>query len=103
MSGTPFEKLVRDKTPEILTKKGVPHEVRVADSVEYKTELIKKLSEETAEFCIDGEIEEFADVLEVVEALRKLPEYKEVEKMQNNKREEKGAFEKRFIVKGNKE
>jgi len=103
MNGEPFHKLVRDRIPEILKRKGVSHEVRVADEKEFKIELIKKLSEEAAEFLVAGEIGELADVIEVVESLKTLPDYKEVEKVRNQKREEKGGFEKRFIVKGNKE
>ena len=50
----------------------------------------------------EGSIEELADVLEVVDALRTLPEYAEVATVQNQKREERGGFLKRFILKGEK-
>ncbi len=45
-----YNKLVRDKIPQILDKKGVPYEKRIASENEYKTELIKKLLEEAREF-----------------------------------------------------
>lgn len=99
---TEYNKLVRDKIPEWLDSKGVSYEKRIADEVEYKVELIKKLQEEVDEFKEAGDIEELADVLEVVEALRGLPEYTEVEKVRLEKLKEKGGFEQRIILKGEK-
>lgn len=97
-----YNKLVRDRIPEILDKKGVPYEKRVANDFEYKEELIKKLEEEIVEFKEAGSVEELADILEVVDALKKLPEYANVLDVQKTKREEKGGFEKRLIVSGEK-
>ncbi len=97
-----FNKLVRDKIPEILDVKGVPYEKRIASPEEYKAELIKKLSEEVEEFKGALSVEELADVVEVVEALKNLPEYSDVESIRIKKREERGAFEQRIILKGEK-
>ncbi|HRH27087.1 MAG TPA: nucleoside triphosphate pyrophosphohydrolase [Parcubacteria group bacterium] len=97
-----YNKLVRDKIPEILDGKGVPYEKKVANDTEYKEELIKKLEEEIVEFKEAGSVEELADILEVVDALKKLPEYANVLDVQKTKREEKGGFEKRLIVSGEK-
>ncbi len=72
-----YNKLVRDKIPEILDEKGVSYEKRIASPEEYRIKLIKKLAEEVKEFQEAGNLEELADVMEVVEALKKLPEYKE--------------------------
>ena len=97
-----YSKLVRDRVPEILDGKGVPYEKRVASPEEYKQELIKKLSEEAAEFSEAGDPEELADVLEVIEALKKLPEYREVEKLRLEKLSERGGFNEKIILKGEK-
>lgn len=97
-----YEKLVRDRIPEILDAKGVLYEKRIADDGEYRAELIKKLVEEAHEFEEEGSIEELADVLEVVDALRSLPGYAQVASVQERKREERGGFLKRFILKGEK-
>ncbi len=97
-----YNKLVRDKIPEILDQKGISYEKRVASPEEYKAELIKKLTEEVKEFSDEGDPEELADVVEVIEALKKLPSYKNIEVLRNKKREERGGFEERFIVKGQK-
>ena len=97
-----YNKLVRDKIPEILDKKGISYEKRVASGEEYKVELIKKLEEEAGEFSNAGDSEELADVIEVLEALKKLPDYKNVEELRRKKFEEKGGFTQRIIVKGEK-
>lgn len=100
---THYNKLVRDKIPEILDAKGVLYEKRIASPDEYKEELIKKLGEEWEEFQVAGDIEELADVLEVIEALKQLPEYADVEMVRLKKLEERGGFEGRVILKGEKE
>ena len=97
-----YNKLVRDNIPDILDKKGIPYEKRVASPEEYQQELIKKLIEEVAEFSLAGEVEELADVLEVIEALRELPTYTNVDLIKLKKVTEKGSFKKRIILKGEK-
>lgn len=99
---TPYRKLVRDHIPAQLDAKGIPYKKHVADDAEYRLELIRKLQEEATEFSEAGAVEELADVLEVVDALRSLPEYAEVSNIQETKRAEKGAFNDRFIVEGEK-
>lgn len=98
-----YNKLVRDRIPKILDEKGIPYEERTALPEEYKAELIKKLDEEVKEFAEAGDLEELADVIEVIEAIKNLPEYAEVEATRQKKREERGGFEKRIILKGQKE
>ena len=97
-----YTKLVRDNIPDILDQKGVPYEKRIASAEEYKTELIKKLNEEVLEFTDAGAPEELADVLEVIEALKQLPDYAEAEELRKRKAVERGAFNKRIILKGQK-
>lgn len=99
---TKYNKLVRDKIPEILDEKNIPYEKRIADDKEYKNELIKKLLEETNEFIETPTEEELADIIEVIESLKKLSEYSNVEEARLNKKEERGGFEKRIILKGEK-
>lgn len=97
-----YNKLVRDKIPEILDGRGVSYEKRIASPEEYRGELIKKLSEEVNEFTEAGDPGELADVLEVIEALRKLPEYRGVEELRLKKLEERGGFDEKIILKGEK-
>lgn len=99
---TPYRKLVRDNIPAHLDAKGIPYKRHVADDAEYRLELIRKLQEETAEFSEAGAVEELADVMEVIDALCALPEYAHVIAVQKAKRAEKGAFNNRYIVSGEK-
>lgn len=97
-----YNKLVRDKIPDILDAKNISYEKRIASDDEYRAELIKKLVEEAQEFAEVGSPEELADVLEVIEALKTLPDYKNVEELKSKKREERGGFTERIILKGQK-
>lgn len=97
-----YNKLVRDRIPEILDRKGVAYEKRIASPEEYKIELIKKLNEEISEFSEDPSSEELADIIEVVEALKKLPDYADVGEVRKKKAEDRGAFAGRIILKGEK-
>ena len=97
-----YEKLVRDNIPNILDQKGVIYEKRVASPEEFKRELIRKLQEEVGEFAENGDVTELADVIEVVEALKKLPGYEYVEKIRTKKLVECGGFDQKLILKGEK-
>lgn len=97
-----YRKLVRDNIPEILDAKGVAYTRHTADEEEYKKELVAKLVEECAEFAEATSVEELADVLEVLKALQALPEYFDLEDVCLEKRTERGAFEKRIILEGEK-
>lgn len=99
---TKYNKLVRDKIPEFLDSKSISYEKRIADDKEYKTELIKKLKEEIQEFTEAENTEELADILEVINAILKLPEFSDTEEVRKKKLAEKGGFEKRIILKGEK-
>ena len=64
-----FNKLVRDKIPELIRNQGEVPEIRILSDEEYSDALAQKLNEETAEFQKDKNLEELADILEVVYAL----------------------------------
>ena len=64
-----FNKLVRDKIPQIIKSHGQNPQTRTLDDVEYITCLEAKLDEEVQEYHQDKTIEELADILEVVYAL----------------------------------
>lgn len=98
-------KLVRDRIPEIIESKGEMADFYVADEQEYFQRLKEKLSEEAIELatCTDAlsAMEEMADVLEVLEAVR---EYwgileKDVVSAKENKKQKRGGFAKRYILK----
>ena len=97
-----YNKLVRDKIPEMLDSKGISYEKRIASDDEYKIELIKKLDEEVKEFLEENITEELADIIEVVEALKRLHEYSDVEEVRIQKLKDRGGFDKKIILKGEK-
>ena len=65
-----FDKLVRDRIPEIIEENDETPIVSTAAGEEYTERLVEKLQEEVAEYAESREVEELADVLEVVHALR---------------------------------
>lgn len=69
-----YDKLVRDRIPEIIKEKGRTCKFRIADTKEYRQKLMEKLQEETSEFLETPCVEELADIQEVIDAL--LVEYK---------------------------
>lgn len=66
---TVYNKLVRDKIPAIIRTKGEKPNIRILEEGEYTCLLEKKLDEEVEEFHQDKNLEELADILEVVFSL----------------------------------
>lgn len=95
-----YNKLVRDKIPEIIESKGGKIKIHVADAKEYEEKLIGKIHEELAEFQADRSLEELIDILEVIYSIKKLYGWNEAEikTLQTNKRRERGGFDKRLIL-----
>ena len=70
-----YNKLVRDKIPDIIKGNGEDPVIKVLNEDEYKKELEKKLYEEYNEvISASGQdrLEELADMLEVIAALAKI-------------------------------
>ena len=70
-----YNKLVRDKIPDIIKGNGENPVIKVLNEDEYKKELEKKLYEEYNEvISANGQdrLEELADMLEVIAALAKI-------------------------------
>jgi len=93
-----YNKLVRDKIPEIIKNNGGTPKIRILEDGEYKLELKKKLSEECRE-VIDANgsedmLEELADVLEVIKALSELEKktLEDIILISNQKVLKRGAF-----------
>lgn len=95
-----FNKLVRDKIPEIIENNGEVAKIIILDSEEYIQELNIKLKEEVNEYLEDNNVEEIADIIEVLLAILKYKniEYSEFEKLRMNKVEKRGAFDKRIFL-----
>jgi len=95
-----FNKLVRDKIPEIIKNNGDKPTSHIAGEKEYEEALIQKLQEEISEFLENQNIEEMADILEVLYAICDLKniELKTLEEVRQKKVSERGGFKKRIIL-----
>ena len=100
MEKVSYHKLVRDKIPAILDEKGVPHEKHIASEDEYPEMLLRRLDEEVHEFLEIHSAEELADIIEVVEAIKKLPGFEDIDAVRQKKRDERGGFDEKIIIKG---
>ena len=97
---TYYNKLVRDKIPEICVKKGVRPIVRVAEDKEYENLLCAKLEEEVAEYIESRDAHELADILEVVYAIGRAHGFghERLDVMTESKRTDRGGFKKRLVL-----
>ena len=96
-----YNKLVRDKIPQnIDNEPGRKSKYRILDDKEYLNELNKKIIEEANEFIEENSIEELGDLMEVVNALMKLKNYKmeDVYKVMKQKADKKGVFNNRIYL-----
>ena len=72
-----YNKLVRDRVPELMEAQGEKPKIRILDQEEYRYHLEQKLDEEVGEYHRDKTVEELADILEVVCALAEASGYSE--------------------------
>lgn len=95
-----YDKLVRDKIPDIIRSKGRDPATHIADEAEYWEKLKEKLIEEFDEFQRDENVEEMADLLEVIDAILEFKGFSrgDVERMKAKKAEERGGFRGRIIL-----
>ena len=95
-----YNKLIRDKIPEIIEGKGKSLTCHKADDREYLNALREKIKEEVEEFYEDPSTEEMGDILEVLHALMDYHnlDKDEVEKIREDKARERGKFEKQLIL-----
>ncbi|MGV9002094.1 MAG: nucleoside triphosphate pyrophosphohydrolase [Candidatus Saccharimonadaceae bacterium] len=95
MGSINYQKLVRDKIPEIISADGHRPETRILSREEYRTKLLEKLVEEAKELLeSNGDISERADVAEVLKAIDEILNFsdEEIEQARNAKFQERGGF-----------
>lgn len=98
-----YNKLIRDKIPQIMEAKGKEFTIHALTNEEFEKELKNKLSEELQEFnqaTPQEEIEELADMVEVIYAYLKHKgvSIEEFERVRLNKQEKRGGFEKKLFL-----
>ncbi len=95
-----YNKLIRDKIPEIIAAKGEQCETHVADDAEFLAKAKEKLGEEVAEFLESENPEELADLLEITYATAGALGVSEDElnKIREEKLAKRGGFTKKIIL-----
>lgn len=95
-----YNKLVRDKIPEIIKATGKSADVHYAKKEDLLSLLETKLNEEVSEYLEDKNLGELADIMEVLFGLASLLGYSEEDLInkRNAKKEERGAFEKGIVL-----
>ena len=95
-----YNKLVRDFIPDIIEESGNECRTRILSDDEYLKMLDAKLDEELAEYHKDQNIEELADLLEVIRAATIARGYtlEELEAVRANKAEKRGGFEQKILL-----
>ena len=97
---TVYDKVVRDKIPEILSRKGKSYLAFKADDKQIMDYLTKKLYEETEEFYENPSLEELADIQEVVYALLDKLGYsrEQLESAREDKESVRGSFNDGWVL-----
>ncbi|MDP4179388.1 MAG: nucleoside triphosphate pyrophosphohydrolase [Bacillota bacterium] len=95
-----YNKLVRDKIPQVIEAAGKKFDIKIADKEQHYKLLEDKLKEEVNEFLTDKNLEELADVMEVLVGLSNVMGYSEEDlfKKREEKKVERGGFDKGIIL-----
>ena len=95
-----YNKLIRDRIPEVIAASGKKSVVKIIVGERLLLELNKKLVEELAEYQESGDVEELADVYEVIKGImgNKGIHEDEFMKIVAKKAEKRGGFEKGLFL-----
>lgn len=100
-----YNKLVRDRIPEIITNDGKTCTTKILEDKDYIKELRKKSLEELDEYMNakndEEAVEELADVLEIIHSLAKChgATFEKVEEVRKQKAKKRGGFnDKIFLI-----
>lgn len=96
-----YSKLVRDRIPEIIKASGKACVIEFLSDDEYLRMIDAKLDEELAEYHKEQNVEELADLLEVIYAAAKARGYtlEQLEIVRAEKASKRGTFEKKILLK----
>lgn len=96
-----YNKLVRDRIPEIIEASGKNCVAEILSDEDYLCMIDAKLDEELAEYHKDQNIEELADLIEVIYAATKARGYtlEQLETVRAEKAAKRGIFQKKLLLK----
>ena len=94
-------KLVRDKIPEIAEENGDNPEYEKIKGQELEEKVLDKICEEAIELHEDGEPEELADLVEVINKFIEISNFdrEKIEHLREKKNKERGSFKQNYILK----
>ncbi|RAV02670.1 nucleoside triphosphate pyrophosphohydrolase [Paenibacillus sp. YN15] len=99
-----YNKLVRDRIPEIIRATGRQCRTAILNEEDYRKELLTKLREESREYFAaqspEESLEELADLLEVIRALAAVhgATWEQLETLCEKKTEARGGFQDRLFL-----
>ncbi|MCS0653426.1 nucleoside triphosphate pyrophosphohydrolase [Cytobacillus firmus] len=99
-----YNKLVRDRIPEIIEGTGKRYSSKTLNKSEFIKELRRKSLEELEEYMSAGNneeaLEELADLLEIIHALAEThgASIEKVEELRKQKAEERGGFKEKILL-----
>ena len=101
MTTKTYNKLVRDNIPAIIKAKGAACETEILSDADYLRLLDAKLDEELAEYHQDQNLEELADLMEVIYACAKARGYTvaELDSVRAEKAAKRGGFDRKILLK----
>ena len=97
---TSYNKLVRDRIPEIIESTGKTCTTAILSDEDYLRMIDAKLDEELAEYHKDQNVEELADLMEVIYAAANARGYsiEQLEKVRIEKADQRGSFQKKILL-----
>ena len=95
-----YNKAIRDKISEIIADSGKKYNLKQLDDTSFLAELEKKLIEEVNEYSESKDVEELADLLEVIYRISELRGVNsdELDKIRKDKAEKRGKFESNLFL-----
>jgi predicted house-cleaning noncanonical NTP pyrophosphatase (MazG superfamily) len=89
-----YNKVIRDKIPEIIADSGKKYDLKQLDDTSFLAEIEKKLIEEVNEYAESKDVEELADLLEVIYRVSELRGVNsdELDEIRKDKAEKRGIF-----------
>ncbi len=95
-----YQKLVRDRIPEIIKASGCKAIYQQLSSQEKLPYLQEKLKEEMSEYLESSSLEELADILEVIHGIVDQQGYTwdDLEAIRLHKMQERGSFEESILL-----